>query len=319
MNIIKRKRVGMVVIILASNFILSFQSLVNAQEQNFTGSRKDITGYVQIRVNQIVGEEGGLSLQTRIEKYPVLLADFGTRCEFFLKNPKKDITQGSQLAERVYFKDVTRIQAFRGIPVNSDQYGVNIYVGNKRYQIRKWSGMASLAEHIHGGDCSKINQNDLSYDWPALHFKVITDRNTVQWLEADLTNIVEFANSKEKGSILYNEISKNAKKEAPAIPTPSKSFQKLKEEARQKAERSAVERKQKRMENAAQQQLKEGVAVYRANVSEGDDSHCGLIIEVKEKVIKVQSPVGEYWLKRNQLYPPDVKPCNFMNGVYQEP
>lgn len=58
---------------------------------------------------------------------------------------------------------------------------------------------------------------------------------------------------------------------------------------------------------------------FRKNIQSGIDSHCGLIIETNEKVVKVQTPVGEYWFKKEQLYPPGLANCRFVNGTYMEP
>jgi len=314
----KHKLVGYAVIILVSNFIHALHSPVMAQEQKFTGSRSEIVGYLYTRINQIVAKEGGPSLQTHIEKYPVLFAGFGSYCEFFLKNTRQDITRGSRLSERVYFKDVTRIEGFRNVPLQSENYGLHVYVGNKRYQINKWSGIATLAEHVKGGDCSRINENDLIYEWPAFHFKVMTGRGAAQWLEADLTSIIEFRYDKVKGALLFDQIQKE-KNQSADVTDNRKSFQQLKEDARKKAELNGEERKEKRLQDQSERELNKRAEIFRTTVSEGDDSHCGLVIEVKDKVIKVQTAVGEYWLKRNQLYPPDTKPCNFLNGVYQDP
>jgi hypothetical protein len=318
MKINKHRLGGLSVILLLSNLLYPQDNIAAAEEGLFTGSSKDIVAYIDVRINTITDVDGRPSLQTRREKYPVLYTDFGGRCEFFLKNPRQDITRGSRLTERVYFKDVTAIRAFKGVPVSSDQFGLNVYVGDKSYLVRKWSGMAALKD-VRGGDCSNVRDEDLSYAWPVLYFKVITGNKTVQWLEADLTNIVEFGYDRRKGILLYENIMKNYTKQPALKEERGKSFQQLKAEAQERAERRAQEQKQLASDKDDDMVLQERAREFRANLTEGDASHCGLVIEVKSKVVKVQTTVGEYWLKREQLYPTGSKPCNFLNGVYQEP
>jgi hypothetical protein len=61
------------------------------------------------------------------------------------------------------------------------------------------------------------------------------------------------------------------------------------------------------------------LAKFRQSLHVGSDSHCGLVIEVKGPVAKVQSMIGEVWLKTAQLYPKGEEGCRFVNGVYQDP
>jgi hypothetical protein len=60
-------------------------------------------------------------------------------------------------------------------------------------------------------------------------------------------------------------------------------------------------------------------AVFRSSLKVGSDSHCGLVIEVKPPIARVQTMVGEVWLKVAQLFPKGKKACRFLNGVYQDP
>ncbi len=317
MNIISKQLGGFAILVLAHIAVLISTNAVAAGV--FTGTSKDIIAYLYVRVNTMTAVDGSPSLQSTVEKYPVLYADFGGRCEYFLKKTRQDITRGSRLSERVYFKDVTAIRAFKGVPVSSDRFGLNISVGNKTYQVRKWSGMAALSKDIRGGDCSNIRNEDVSYTWPVLHFKVISRYRTVQWIEADLTNIVEFAYDRRRGRKLYEAIAKDDKKESTLKQERSKSFQQLKAEAQERAERRAQEQKQPGADMSVELLSDELINEFRASLAEGDDSHCGLIIEVRNKVVKVQTASGEYWLKRKQLYPADSRPCNFVGGIYQEP
>jgi hypothetical protein len=43
------------------------------------------------------------------------------------------------------------------------------------------------------------------------------------------------------------------------------------------------------------------------------------VIEVKTPIAKVQTAVGELWMKVAQLYPAHTLPCRFVNRVYQNP
>lgn len=61
------------------------------------------------------------------------------------------------------------------------------------------------------------------------------------------------------------------------------------------------------------------VEAFRNSVRIGSESHCGLVVEVKRPVAKVQSMIGEVWLKVSQLYPKGAADCRFVNKVYVEP
>ena len=58
---------------------------------------------------------------------------------------------------------------------------------------------------------------------------------------------------------------------------------------------------------------------FRAILTTGTDAHCGMVIEVKKPLVKVQTTIGEKWFRSNQMYPPGGPTCNFSNGLYQEP
>ncbi|HLL04095.1 MAG TPA: hypothetical protein VK539_26150 [Myxococcaceae bacterium] len=57
---------------------------------------------------------------------------------------------------------------------------------------------------------------------------------------------------------------------------------------------------------------------FRSSLAVGSDTHCGLVIEVRRPIAKVQSMIGEVWLKVDQLYPEGTRDCRFVNGVYQD-
>lgn len=57
---------------------------------------------------------------------------------------------------------------------------------------------------------------------------------------------------------------------------------------------------------------------FRTTIKAGDDTHCGLVIEVKKPIVKIQTSIGERWLKINQVFPAGIAECRFINGVYQD-
>ncbi|WNG30891.1 hypothetical protein F0U62_47910 [Cystobacter fuscus] len=57
---------------------------------------------------------------------------------------------------------------------------------------------------------------------------------------------------------------------------------------------------------------------FRSSLAVGSDTHCGLVIEVRRPIAKVQSMIGEVWLKVDQLYPKGTRDCRFVNGTYQD-
>jgi hypothetical protein len=60
-------------------------------------------------------------------------------------------------------------------------------------------------------------------------------------------------------------------------------------------------------------------AQFRQSLKVGTETHCGLVIEVRPPIVKVQTMIGERWLKVAQLYPSGRRDCRFVNGVYQDP
>ena len=64
--------------------------------------------------------------------------------------------------------------------------------------------------------------------------------------------------------------------------------------------------------------LKINTLIFRKSLKSGVSSNCGLVIEVKPPIVKIQTQIGELWIRLDQSYPPDVG-CRFVNGVYQPP
>lgn len=57
----------------------------------------------------------------------------------------------------------------------------------------------------------------------------------------------------------------------------------------------------------------------RAKLAVGDETHCGMVIEVKRPIVKIQTMIGEKWLRLDQVFPAGRAPCRFVNQVYQDP
>lgn len=88
-------------------------------------------------------------------------------------------------------------------------------------------------------------------------------------------------------------------------------------EKKQKEEREAEEREAKKRQ-ARESEERAYAAQYRKKLSVGDETHCGMVIERKDPIIKIQSVAGEKWLKLSQIYPPGFRGCRFINGQYAE-
>ena len=58
---------------------------------------------------------------------------------------------------------------------------------------------------------------------------------------------------------------------------------------------------------------------FRAKLKVGDNTHCGMVIEIKKPLMKIQTMVGDKWFRADKIYPPGEANCRFVNGVYEEP
>jgi hypothetical protein len=93
-------------------------------------------------------------------------------------------------------------------------------------------------------------------------------------------------------------------------------------EARWKAEapeRERVAREAAERERRAAEVVQAATQAFRRHLSVGDETHCGLVVEVKPPIAKIQTADGEKWLKIAQVYPQGMAPCRFFNHVYVEP
>lgn len=60
------------------------------------------------------------------------------------------------------------------------------------------------------------------------------------------------------------------------------------------------------------------VEAWRKKVTLGSETHCGMVVDAKAPLIKVQTSIGEKWFQTAQLYPVGEKQCMFKQGQYQE-
>jgi len=86
------------------------------------------------------------------------------------------------------------------------------------------------------------------------------------------------------------------------------------EAARQEQQRQAQLQQQERSRRA--EELRTRTVHFRQALQPGDDSHCGLVVEVKKPVVRVQTMIGEYWLRIDQLYAACDHDCRFISGQY---
>jgi len=79
--------------------------------------------------------------------------------------------------------------------------------------------------------------------------------------------------------------------------------------------------KQKLVEEAKQRkEQQELITNWRKRLTEGEETNCGPVVEVKGKLVKVAFAVANYgnehWIRRDQILPTSYD-CRFINGQYQ--
>lgn len=108
------------------------------------------------------------------------------------------------------------------------------------------------------------------------------------------------------------------------------SKEKLRLTEQAKADAAAEERRLKieakideevfKLRQAQQAKEKKQVIAFRKSISIGDQTNCGLAIEIKGKLVKVAFAVANYgnehWIRRDQIFPSGFG-CSFYNGQYQ--
>lgn len=93
---------------------------------------------------------------------------------------------------------------------------------------------------------------------------------------------------------------------------------------RAKDEALAAERQRLQAEAAADARLRRAqqfelrTAQFRNSLQAGDESHCGLVIEVKRPLVRLQTMIGEYWMRIDQVFGAGDRDCRFINGRYVE-
>ncbi|QJR82141.1 hypothetical protein CA267_015980 [Alteromonas pelagimontana] len=65
--------------------------------------------------------------------------------------------------------------------------------------------------------------------------------------------------------------------------------------------------------------LRDRTVQFREQLEEGDDSHCGLVVLVKDKVVQIETMIGLKYIKREQVFPHGFEECTFVNNIYQSP
>lgn len=87
-----------------------------------------------------------------------------------------------------------------------------------------------------------------------------------------------------------------------------------KEQQRMFEEQQRILAQQNALKEIQERRQKKIIQDFRVSLKEGDTTHCGLVVEVKQNIVKVQTMIGEHWLKRSQIYPEGKMACRFING-----
>lgn len=62
--------------------------------------------------------------------------------------------------------------------------------------------------------------------------------------------------------------------------------------------------------------MKKKNSKFRSKLKIGDSTNCGLVITINRPLAKIQTKIGEKWLRLDQLYPKDQVSCDFYDGEY---
>ena len=57
----------------------------------------------------------------------------------------------------------------------------------------------------------------------------------------------------------------------------------------------------------------------RNSIALGVDTHCGMVVQIREDLVEIQTVEGLHWFRTEQVYPPGTLECRFLNGVYVSP
>lgn len=85
-------------------------------------------------------------------------------------------------------------------------------------------------------------------------------------------------------------------------------------EAAERAKAEQVRRKAERQEYIYDQQTR-----LLANLSLGDETHCGMVIQLRDELAEVQTIAGSRWFRQRDLFAVDRVECRFFNGQYVAP
>lgn len=91
------------------------------------------------------------------------------------------------------------------------------------------------------------------------------------------------------------------------------------EKRREKEELEELMSEERERQRKTRDKLIAQAIEFRTTVKLGTETHCGMIIQLRDTLAEVQTSSGNYWLRIDQLYPPNVVDCRFLNGVYVEP
>jgi len=69
--------------------------------------------------------------------------------------------------------------------------------------------------------------------------------------------------------------------------------------------------KWKQLANEIGGQAAYDTVTFREHISEGEDTNCGFVVDVKSKVVLVQTATQPRWFKKDDLYLPAAKTCTF--------
>ena len=86
-----------------------------------------------------------------------------------------------------------------------------------------------------------------------------------------------------------------------------------------KAERAERARASYQYAREQRQRIESAAAALREDIGLGTETHCGMVVQLRESLVEVQTVVGQRWFRLNQLYPPATLECRFINGQYVEP
>jgi len=196
-----------------------------------------------------------------------------------------------------YYQNI--VPLYTGVEIDADnQSNLSVfYFENRGVKKRYKTGTFKVTTVVDGENIkiqvacptsiSEVNQLPINIPWNS------------QWPE----NFVKFDLGKMCAALNIPVLNKKAEDDAIAA------------RIQQAAAQREAARKQ---ESEARQAALAGASTWRKHLTLGSDTHCGMVVEMKPPLAKVQTMIGEIWFRSEQLWPPGSKDCHFVNGVYQE-